>query len=215
MFFSGDAIATHNFVYTVVYAKDKVAQADLPRTWEQLADPKWTGKLTAQAFLLPRLMGFLALAWGPERTSAWGHTLIDERKLLVTNAPAEPLLKTGERVLAVGDSVALSYRYSEDGVPSGYLVMDIVPAVQFAIAVLKDAPHPNAAALLAAWLASDEGRALYDSVIHEADVRPGSGSALAAEIKAANARLILEDVATMAQRAQYYQSFSALVRGQQ
>ncbi|HUK61102.1 MAG TPA: extracellular solute-binding protein [Stellaceae bacterium] len=212
--FDGHAIATHNFVYSVVYAKDHIAASELPRTWDDLTDPKWTGKLTAQTFLLPRLMGFLALGWGPERTERWGRTLIDERKLLVTNAPAEALLKSGERVLAVGDSVALSYRYTADGVPSGYVVMDTVPAAQFAVAVFKDAPHPNAALLLAAWLASDEGRALYESVIHEADIRPGSTSALAAEIHAKGSRIVLEDTDTMDQRAKYYESFSALVRGE-
>jgi iron(III) transport system substrate-binding protein len=99
-------------------------------------------------------------------------------------------------------------------VPAGYLVMDLVPAAQFAVAVFKDAPHPNAAALLAAWLASDEGRALYERVIHEPDIRPGSKSALLGEIEAAKAKILLEDVATMDQRAAYYQSFSALVRGE-
>jgi iron(III) transport system substrate-binding protein len=212
--FDGHAIATHNFVYSTVYAKEHVAAAELPRTWEALTDPKWTGKLTAQTFLLPRLMGFLALDWGPERAESWGRTLIDQRKLLVTSTPAENLLKTGERVLAVADSVSLSYRYTADGVPSGYLVMDIVPAAQFAVAAFKDAPHPNAAALLAAWLASDEGRELYERVIHEPDIRPGSKSALAQEIRAAKAKVLIEDVATMDKRAQYYQSFSALVRGE-
>ncbi|HXQ50783.1 MAG TPA: hypothetical protein VN802_06795 [Stellaceae bacterium] len=212
--FDGDAVATHNFVYSVVYAKEHVAEAELPHTWESLTDPKWTGKLTAQSFLLPRLMGFLALEWGPERTEAWGRTLIDDRKLLVTNAAGEALLKSGERVLAVGDSIALSYSYTKDGVPAGYLIMDIVPAAQFAIAALKDAPHPNAAALLSAWLASDEGRGLYESVIHEADIRPGSTARLMDEIHAAKAKILVEDVATMDQRAQYYQGYSALVRGQ-
>jgi iron(III) transport system substrate-binding protein len=212
--FGGHAVATHNFVYSVVYAKEHVAAADLPKTWDDLTDPKWTQKLSAQNFLLPRLMGFLALEWGPERTEKWGRTLIDDRKLIVTNTPAEGLLKTGERVLAVGDSVSLSYRYSDDGVPAGYLVMDLVPAAQFAVAVFKEAPHPNAATLLAAWLASDEGRELYERVIHEPDIRPGSKSALLREIEAAKAKVLLEDMATMDQRAAYYQSFSALVRGE-
>jgi iron(III) transport system substrate-binding protein len=212
--FGGNAIATHNFVYSAVYAKDRVPAGGLPQTWDSLTDPKWTDKLTAQSFLLPRLMGFLALEWGRERTAQWGRTLIDQRKLLVTNTPAESLLRSGERLLAVGDSVSLAYRYSADGVPSGYVIMDIVPAAQFAAAVLKDAPHPKAALLLAAWLGSDEGRELYDRIDHEADIRPGSKSPLAQEIAAKHAKVVLEDEATMDERAKYYQSFSALVRGE-
>ncbi len=103
VFFNGEAVATHNFVFSAVYAKDRLAAPDLPVSWDALADPRWNGKLTAQNFLLPRLMGFLALDWGPERTEKWGRTLIDANKLLVTNTPAESLLKSGERLLAVGD----------------------------------------------------------------------------------------------------------------
>ncbi len=111
--------------------------------------------------------------------------------------------------------MSLAYSYSADGVDSGYLVMDIVPAAQFVVARLKDAPHPNAATLLAAWMASDEGRDLFERIVHEADIRPGAKSALAREIAAAHARVILEDVATMDERAAYYKAFSALVRGEQ
>jgi iron(III) transport system substrate-binding protein len=78
----------------------------------------------------------------------------------------------------------------------------------------KDSPHPNAALLLATWLVSEEGRALFETVLHEADIRPGSKSALAKEIADAKAKVIFEDVATMDQRAEYYKKFSALVRGQ-
>jgi iron(III) transport system substrate-binding protein len=167
-----------------------------------------------QDFLLPRLMGFLALAWGPERTEKWGRALIDDQKILITNAPRESFLKTGERVVAVGDAVAQSFQYSDNGVSAGYATMDVVPAVQFVIAPLKDAPHPNAGRLLAAWLASEEGHLLTDLLIHQADIRPGSKSTLVREIADAKAKVIFEDLSTMDQRAEYYKKFSQLVRGQ-
>jgi iron(III) transport system substrate-binding protein len=93
--------------------------------------------------------------------------------------------------------------------------MDVMPAVQFVIATLKDAPHPNAGRLLAAWLASDEGRSFYDALVHQADVRPGSKSGLAREIADAKAKTIFENLSTMDQRAEYYKKFSSLVRGQE
>ena len=213
-FFDGEAAATHNFVYTSIYSRAAVKPADLPRTWDDYLDPKWKGKLVAQAFLLPRMMGFLALEWGPERTEKWGRALIDDQKMLIINTPSESYLKSGERVLTVGESIPQVYQYRADGVDVGYVTLDLVPAGQFAIAVVKDAPHPNAALLLAAWLASAEGRALYEGLVHEADVRPGSTSPVAKEIAAAKAKILLEDVDTVAQRAKYYEEFSKLVRGQ-
>ncbi|HEY3917572.1 MAG TPA: extracellular solute-binding protein [Stellaceae bacterium] len=213
-FFDGEAAATHNFVYTSIYSKAAVKPADLPNTWDDFLEPKWTGKLVAQSFLLPRMMGFFAIAWGPERAEKWGRTLIDDRKMLIINGPSEPYLKSGERVMAVGESISLAYQYQDDGLDVAYRNLDLVPAGQFAVTVLKDAPHPNAALLLAAWLSSDEGRSLYEKLIHEADIRPGSKSALAAEIRNGGAKVILEDLNTMERRAKYYEEYSKLVRGQ-
>jgi ABC-type Fe3+ transport system substrate-binding protein len=213
-FFDGQAVATHNFIYTSIYSKSGVAAADLPKSWNDYLDPKWTGKLVAQAFLLPRMMGFFALQWGPDKAEQWGRTLIDDRKMLIVNSPSEPYLKSGERVIAVGESISLAYQYQADGLDVGYLTLDMVPAGQFAVAVLKDAPHPNAALLLGAWLASDEGRDLYEKLIHEADIRPGSKSALAAEIAKSGSKVVLEDLSTMEQRAKYYEDYAKMVRGQ-
>jgi iron(III) transport system substrate-binding protein len=213
-FFDGQAAATHNFIYSSIYAKQYVKAADLPKTWNDFLDPKWKGKLVAQSFLLPRMMGFFALTWSPDRAEQWGRALIEDQKTLIINTPSESYLKSGERIMAVGESISLAYQYQADGVDVGYLTLDLVPAGQFAVTVLKDAPHPNAALLLAAWLASDEGRDLYERLIHEADIRPGSKSALAKEIAATNAKVILEDVSTMELRAKYYEGYSKLVRGQ-
>jgi iron(III) transport system substrate-binding protein len=211
--FDGEGVAVHNFVYSTPYAKDLVKPADLPKTWDDLLDPRWKGKMVSQDFLFPRLMGFLALEWGEERTEKWGRALIHEQKLMIVNSPRESFLKTGERVLVIGDSVTQSFQYTQNGVPTGYTVLDLVPAVQFMVSTMKNAPHPNAARLLTAWLATDEGLAVREKVVHGFSIRPGSKSRLADEIRSARSKTILEDVSTMAQRAEYYKKFSALVRG--
>jgi len=212
--FDGEGIAVHNFVYSTLYAKDFVKDADLPKSWDDLLDPKWRGKMVAQDFLFPRLMGFLAVKWGAERTEKWGRALINDQKLLITNAPRESFLKTGERILSIGDSISQSYQYTENGVPTGYTIFEIVPAVQFMISPMKNAPHPNAGRLLAVWLASDEGMEAREKNTYGFSIRPGSKSHVAAEIEKAKATVVLEDVASMAQRADFYKKFSGIVRGQ-
>jgi iron(III) transport system substrate-binding protein len=211
--FGGEGIAVHNFIYSTLYAKDFVKAAELPKTWDDLLDPKWKGRMVSQDFLFPRLMGFLALDWGEERTEKWGRRMIGEQKLLIVNSPRESFLKTGERVLAVGDSINQSYQYSDSGVPTGYTILDIVPAVQFMVSVMKEAPHPNAARLLAAWFASDDGLAAREKLSHGFSIGPGSKSHIADEIRRAGAKTILEDLSTMGQRAELYKKFSVLARG--
>jgi iron(III) transport system substrate-binding protein len=214
IFFDGQAAATHNFVYTSIYAKQAVKPADLPKTWMDFLDPKWKGKLVAQAFLLPRMMGFFALEWGPDKAEKWGRSLIEDQNMLIVNTPSGSYLKSGERVMAVGESVSLAYQYQGEGLDVAYLNLDLVPAGQFVITTLKDSPHPNAGLLLAAWLASDEGRELYETVIHQADIRPDSKSELLKEIKASGSKIVLEDLNTMELRAKYYEGYSKMVRGQ-
>lgn len=211
--FEGDGVAAHNFVYSTLYARNLIKQEDLPKTWDDLLDPKWRGKMVAQDFLFPRLMGFLAIAWGEERTAKWGRAMMNDQKLLITNAPRESFLKTGERVLSIGDAVSQSFQYTENGVPTGYTVLDIVPAVQFMFSAMKNAPHPNAARLLIAWMASDEGMAAREKAVYGASIRPGSKSPLAQQVLQSKAKVILEDLATMDQRADYYKKFSSIIRG--
>jgi iron(III) transport system substrate-binding protein len=211
--FEGDGVAVHNFVYSTPYAREFVKDADLPKTWDDLLDAKWKGKMVSQDFLFPRLMGFLALEWGEERTEKWGRALIHDQKLLIVNSPRESFLKTGERVLVIGDSVTQSFQYTDSGVPTGYTVLDLVPAVQFMVSAMKNAPHPNAARLLTAWLATDDGLATREQIVHGFSIRPGSKSKLADEVRRAKSKTILEDVSTMTQRAVFYKKFSALVRG--
>jgi iron(III) transport system substrate-binding protein len=211
----GDLWIGNNLHLLVILQNTKlVPDGQGPKSWDDLLDPKWKGKLLSSDFLLPRLMGFLAIEWGPERAEKWGRTLIDDQKILITSAPPESFLKTGERVMMVGGSVAQAFQFNDGGIPSGYIVMDVMPAVQFVMTTFKDSPHPAAATLLATWLVSEEGRKLFETTRHEADIRPGSKSALAKEIADAKAKVIFEDVATMDQRAEYYKKFSALVRGQ-
>jgi iron(III) transport system substrate-binding protein len=214
IFFDGEAVTNFNFVYVPVFAKSKLSKEQVPRRWEALVDPEWTDKLLADSFLLPRLGGYLAIDWGFDRTERWIKTLIDQRKLLVTTSPVANFLKTGERQLAVAESTGGAFLMNRDGLNVGYQVMEMVPATQFVLAAVKQAPHPMAARLLVAWLISPEAKMLYEELAGQPDIRANSRSPLAQEIKAAGSKVIYEDVETMNQRAEYYRKLMSIVRGQ-
>lgn len=214
IFWDGEAVCNHNYVYAPLYAKAKLSEDEVPRQWDGLIDARWNDKLVSDSFLLPRLGGYLAIDWGLERTEKWIKTLIEQRKLLVTTSPVSNFLKTGERQLAVAESVSGAFLMNKDGLNVGYRIMEMVPATQFVLGQVKQAPHPNAARLLIAWLISPEAKMLYESLAGQADIRANSASPLAREIKAAGAKVIYEDVETMNQRADYYRKLMSVVRGQ-
>jgi iron(III) transport system substrate-binding protein len=58
----------------IVYNKEKVTAATAPQTYEDLADPKWKGKLLIRPsghIYNQSLVGSLLAADGPEKTEAW------------------------------------------------------------------------------------------------------------------------------------------------
>jgi len=210
----GAAGATHNLVYALVYNDVLVPAADLPASWLALLEPRWKGKLVASQFLLPRLLGFLALEWGESRTAEFARALIEDQDTLITRAPREGILQRGERLVAVGEFVGSAQYWKSQGLPTGWVALPIVPAAQFAVAPLARAPHPNAARLLAGWLTSDEAKAARERLRFDADIRPGATSALATALSAQGRTVLYEDVDTMVERASLYERLSRIVTGQ-
>src|SRR5262245_32792584 len=71
IFFNGNAASYYSYVYAITYPKGKYTAADLPKTWKDLLDPKWKGKLVASDFLMPRIMGYFAMEWGEAEAVKW------------------------------------------------------------------------------------------------------------------------------------------------
>ena len=210
----GTAGATHNLVYAVVYNENLVAEADRPTSWEDLLAPGWKGKLVASQFLLPRLLGFLALEWGEAKATRYARALIEDQNILITRAPREGILQSGERVMAVGEFIGSAMYWKSQGLPTGWAAMPLVPATQFAAAPLARAPHPNAAQLLAGWLTTDEAKAARERLRFSADVRPGARSNLADALTRQGGHILFEDLSNMESRAALYEKLSAIVTGQ-
>jgi len=58
----------------IVYNREKMALADAPKSYEELADPRWKGKLLIRSssnIYNQSLTGSMLAALGPERTEAW------------------------------------------------------------------------------------------------------------------------------------------------
>jgi iron(III) transport system substrate-binding protein len=210
---NGSAAALYNLVYTVVYNERLVKPDELPRTWEDLLSPRWKGKLVASQFLLPRLLGFLALEWGEEQTIAYARALIEQQDTLITRAPREVILQRGERLIGVGEFVSASLYWKKSlGMSIGWAPMPIMGAAQFVVAPLATAPHPQAAKLLAGWLASAEAKVLRERLRHDADIRSGA-TELAGQFATARAKIIFETASNMKARAAHYEAMSAIVSG--
>ena len=45
IFWDGEAVANHNYVFAPIFAKSKLTKEQVPRAWDALVDPQWNEKL--------------------------------------------------------------------------------------------------------------------------------------------------------------------------
>jgi iron(III) transport system substrate-binding protein len=151
--FGGEMLFANQSLWIVTFDAAKVNAAELPETWEGFLDPKFKDKMIANPFLLPRLAGCL------EKALNFVRQLVNSQNIMLTRAPRETFIKSGERMLALGEIDGTYRRQAKLGNNYGVKVPLPVVATQFGSMVMANAPHPNAARLLAAWLATQEGKA--------------------------------------------------------
>lgn len=139
---------------------DRVSLADTPKTWVDLLDPKYKGKmvLTDPSFTSLQLsvVGMLA------RLKGWDYYAglrRNDAMIVPGNQQLADMLKRGERLIAAGglDSYAVDARRQGHPIDRVYPA-DGTFAVPGPSSVAAGAPHPNAAKAFAAFLIGDEAQ---------------------------------------------------------
>jgi iron(III) transport system substrate-binding protein len=184
--FDGKMAYTSNVVYTVAYNNKLAKEADAPKNWADILDERYRGKGVSSAFLLPRLIGGLGLAWGEDKALQFARDIVAKMNLLLTRAPRESLLQSGERLYAFGEIDSLIRTVAAEGLPVSQVVPQPVVVGQFGATIMKNAPHPNAARLFMEFLLGPEFneilvKARYESM--RADVKPLPGAKSITEVK--------------------------------
>jgi iron(III) transport system substrate-binding protein len=164
------AVRIFRLLRGLAYNTTKIKPEELPTTWEGLIDPKWNGKVTTD----PRALGVgvLVLAWGNDKAAEW------VRNFSRTTKPALVESLTG-RLTSVASGEFLFTTEARDaevaglkakGAPIAMHYLDLIPVTDSFQALLKGAPHPNAAKCFIAWMASSEAQAKLFEVDFKSNV---------------------------------------------
>ena len=152
-------IGTNLQVVTINQNTKAIDAASGPRTWQDLLDPKWKGKI---AYTDPANSGFsyaiatgLVTYWG-ENDAAWNKlsSLVANTKVLNRSTLVFEGNGSGEYPLGISLEYA-GYLWAHNGAPVkvGYPTEGTVALAEGA-AVIKGAPDPDAARALIDYLAS-------------------------------------------------------------
>jgi ABC-type Fe3+ transport system substrate-binding protein len=212
--FDGKMAFTSNIVYTVAYNNKLVKENDTPKNWMEILDERYKGKGASSSFLLPRLIGGLSLVWGEERALQFARDIVARMDLLLTRAPRESLLQSGERLYGFGEIDSLIRSVAAEGLPVSQVVPEPVVVGQFGVTIMKNAPHPNAARLLAGFLATPEGKAARLKATSQADYGPTSDNELARLLHSGKLQVAWDRPDNMVQREALFGRAAAILTGQ-
>ncbi|MBI4488317.1 MAG: extracellular solute-binding protein [Deltaproteobacteria bacterium] len=160
-------------IQALTYNTKKIKGADLPKTWEDIANPKYKGMVALddpmRAGPLSSMLAGLKTLWKDD--ARWTRFV---KGLKALNVPVHKSTSAMFRLVIAGEYAIAMPALLHDvvhemgrGTPIDFV--KTAPPVVFPrqAGIYIKAPHPNAAKLFAEWLITPEGQAAIDSVGRE------------------------------------------------
>jgi iron(III) transport system substrate-binding protein len=150
-------------VLVQAYNTNLIKKADLPKSYADLLDPKWKGKIAIEADDSDWFAGLMEVMGQDKATKLFrdiaetngfsvrkGHTLL-------TN-----LVAVGEVPLALTVFNYTAEQFKRKGAPIDWFTLDPVVAHPNAVAVVGNPPHPHAAVLMFDFVLSEAQQLFAD-----------------------------------------------------
>lgn len=165
----GHSITTRILISPIAYNTNLVKKEDVPKSFKDLLDPKWKGKLVKAH---PAYSGtIMNSTFECARDLGWDYfvKLAAQNVMQVQSATDTPKrIALGERAVMVDGAGYLVIRNKEAGQPVEIVYPEEgTPLATGPSAVFKDAPNPNAARLFQNWMHSREGQQLIVDVARQ------------------------------------------------
>ncbi len=163
----GHWFAMYVLVSTPAVNTQLVKAADEPKSWQDLLQPRWKGKMIwSGGTASTGSVGFVALALrelGPDRGRAYLSELASQNVVSVPSATRQILdqVIAGEYELSIMSSVHQVLFSASEGAPIKYIPVSPAALSIVSTSVAKNAPHPNAAKLYVEFLLSDQGQTIF------------------------------------------------------
>jgi iron(III) transport system substrate-binding protein len=185
---NGAYVAQRLNMMTIYLRTDKVPPAEEPKTWSDLTNPKYKGKMVLTDPSFTALQVSVIAMMSKER--GWGfYEKLQANDIMVVqgNQQVSDMLKRGERLIAVGalDSYAAEERRAGHPIKTLY-PSDGVFIIPSPTAVINGSPHPNAAKLFAEFMLSDAVQKIFPAdggFAARTDIAAPEGSPALASIK--------------------------------
>ena len=146
--------------YCINYNTNLVSEADAPKNWEDVLNPKWKGKVGL--WQKPSGLALLTPAWGEERVIEFTKKLAEQKPVIYrSNFPLNNALAAGE--ISIGITIYhTAIPTIKKGAPIKLVFASPTPYEPLCSAIPSKSAHPNAAKLFISWFLSLEGAQAYE-----------------------------------------------------
>ncbi len=149
--------------YVSAYNTRLVPARALPKTYDDLLDPKWKGKLMLEGTKAEWFAGMLQIL-GQERGLKFMRELAKQQpSTREGHELLAQLIAAGEGAIDINIPAASVERMKERGAPIDWTALGPVPATLVGAGIAAQAPHPNAARVFLDFLLSRDGQRLMQT----------------------------------------------------
>ena len=173
-----------------MYNTDLVSEADVPKSWKDLLDPKWKDQIVLEDRLkgyiymtdVPAYNGKYPNLWSEAEVIEYLTALRGQNPLIVHgNTTVGNTVASGERAIAGEINMSSAGRLVKKGAPVGIAPVTPHSVEQWLIAATKSGPNPAGGKLLLRWIIGSEGIAERTKFYPGTSVDPASGDIVALE----------------------------------
>jgi len=193
-------VGGYNLTLPIAYNTKTVSAQDAPKTWEDLADPKWKGrKIIMEARLVPFAM--LGTEWGKGKAIELTKKILSQQQPLIVQGgtTVANALAGGQVSIAVGTYAFTIEGLKKQGATVDWVAVSPLPVLTSAEGVLKTAAHPNAGRFFAGWMGTAEGQKIRYAARGQAmEVGRNAIGNVAERIRSQQPAIILETDKTFA-----------------
>lgn len=151
------AVTVAEIARAVIYNTDMLTEDEAPKSFEELLDPKWQGKIVTAG--LPDVFSPLAASMGDEEMVDFTTKLLKEQKASMAPNPTAIRAQVVSGEYPIGYGIRIGTKERESGAPIAYAPVQ-APVIPRAAIVLEKAANPSAGELVGYWLSTDSGKEL-------------------------------------------------------
>ena len=193
-------VGGYNLTLPIAYNTKMVSAQEAPKSWEDLADPKWKGrKIIIEARLVPFAM--LGTEWGKGKAVELTKKILSQQQPLIVQGgtTVANALAGGQVSIAVGTYAFTIEGLKKQGAAVDWVAVSPLPVLTSAEGVLKTAAHPNAGRFFAGWMGTPEGQKIrYASRGQAMEVGRNAIGNVAERLRSQKPAIILETDKTFA-----------------